>query len=232
MAAIQHSTRFPQPVPRPRVPAGDPPHSLARAYLLRLAQLHDEAARTAFLASLLSRSSYAAAAVAAAAVVTVIAAAPYAPAAQLATWFVLVFIGIASMAWAYSRAIRAPFELAVLQDFARDLAATLVYSGFAWGAGAMLVLPQNAGLPVVLAFCAGAPALLAACLRVRDMTLCFLVPAISLSAFAAILRPLQGGLGDLAALLIAGAAIAAAVQVAERLTARPDVPEPAGPIPG
>ena len=57
------------------------------------------------------------------------------------------------------------------------------------------------------------------------MTLCFLVPAVTLSAFAAVLRPFQGGAMDMAAMLIAGVAAAVAVQLAERLTLRPTVPD-------
>jgi hypothetical protein len=60
------------------------------------------------------------------------------------------------------------------------------------------------------------------------MTLCFLVPAVALSAFAAVLRPFQGGVTDMAAMLIAGAAVAAAIQLTETLTVRPTVPDLAG----
>jgi len=148
-----------------------------------------------------------------------------APSAELGTWLVLVAAGVGAAARAYSKAIRAPFELATLQGFARDLSATLVYAGFAFGAGAILVLPANVSLLALLAFGVGVPALIGAFLRVRDMTLCFLVPAVTLSAFAAVLRPFQGGVMDMAAMLIAGAAVAVAVQLAERLTLRPTVPD-------
>jgi hypothetical protein len=226
MAAPLRSTT--PEAPRPQIPSSEPPPSLARAYLTRLSALHDEAARTAYLANLLGRAPYATAALAAAAIATAAAVAATTPAAELATWLVLVFAGVGAAIHAYSRAIRAPFELPTLQAFARDLSATLVYAGFAWGAGALLVLPASTSLLVLLAFGAGVPVLLAALLRVRDMALCFLVPAVSLSAFAAVLRPFSGGLMDLAALLIAGACVAAAAQIAERLAAPPKVPDPAG----
>jgi hypothetical protein len=148
-----------------------------------------------------------------------------APAAELGTWLVLVAAGVGAAARAYAKAIRAPFELATLQGFARDLSATLVYAGFAFGAGAILVLPANVSLLALLAFGAGVPALIGGFLRVRDMTLCFLVPAVTLSAFAAVLRPFHGGVMDMAAMFIAGAAVAVAVQLVERLTLRPTVPD-------
>jgi hypothetical protein len=224
MAAIQRATSLPDLQPREAESAP----SLARGYLTRLSQLHDEAAKTALLANLLGRAPYVAAAVAASAFVTVALAASTAPVAELATWLVLVAAGIGVGARAYAKAIRAPFELGTLQGFAGDLSATLVYAGFAFGAGAMLVLPANVSLMVLLAFGVGTSALIGAVLGVRDMTLCFLVPAVTLSAFAAILRPFQGGLVDMTAMLVAGAAAVAAVQIAERLAVRPRVPDLAG----
>ena len=221
MAVPLRATSLPVSTPQSR--EAEAATSLARAYLTRLSQLHDEAAKTALLANLLGRAPYAAAALAAAAVVTAVLAG--APAAELGTWLVLVAAGVGAAARAYAKAIRAPFELATLQGFARDLSATLVYAGFAFGAGAILVLPANVSLLALLAFGVGVPALIGAFLRVRDMTLCFLVPAVTLSAFAAVLRPFQGGVMDMAAMLIAGAAVAVAVQLAERLTLRPTVPD-------
>jgi hypothetical protein len=230
MAAILRATSLPSSSPQPRAPETAP--SLARAYLTRLSQLHDEAAKTALLANLLGRAPYAAGALAAAAVVIAALVASTAPAAELGTWLVLVAAGIGAAGRAYAKAIRAPFELATLQGFARDLSATLVYAGFAFGAGAILVLPANVSLLTLLAFGAGTSALVGAFLRVRDMTLCFLIPVVTLSAFAAILRPFQGGVADMAAMLIAGAAVAVAVQLAERLAVRPTVPDLAELQPG
>ena len=227
MAAILRATPLPVST-APEAPDAETAPSLARGYLTRLSQLHDEAAKTALLANLLGRAPAAGAALAAAAVVSAVLVASTAPAAELGTWLVLVAAGIGAGARAYAKAIRAPFELATLQGFARDLSATLVYAGFAFGAGAILVLPANISLMALLAFGAGTSALIGASLRVRDMTLCFLVPAVALSAFAAVLRPFQGGVTDMAAMLIAGAAVAAAIQLTETLTVRPTVPDLAG----
>jgi hypothetical protein len=224
MAAILRASSLPQP--SHRIPASEPQSALTRAYLTRLGQLHDETARTAYLANLLGRAPYVTALLAVAAIATAFISA--APAAELTTWLVLVLIGVATTARAYSRAIQAPFELHMLKGFARDFAATLVYLGVAWGAGAILVLPQSASLLTLLAFGAGTSALLACALRVKDLTLCFLVPAVSLSAFATVLRAFAGGFEGMAALLLAGAAIAAAIYFAEWLTPKPGVPDLAG----
>src|SRR5580658_9897423 len=116
MAAILRATPLPvstPPVTTPKAREPEAAPSLARAYLTRLSQLHDEAAKTALLANLLGRATYAAAVLAAA--------------------------GVGAAARAYTKAIRAPFELGTLQGFARDLSAILVYAGFAFGAGAILV---------------------------------------------------------------------------------------------
>ena len=223
MAAILRATALPVSTPQPR--ESEPAPSLARAYLTRLSQLHDEAAKTALLANLLGRAPYAAIVLAAAAIVTAALVASSAPTAELGTWLVLVAAGLGAAVRAYAKAIRAPFELATLQGFARDLSATLVYAGFAFGAGAILVLPANVSLLTLLAFGTGTSALVGVFLRVRDMTLCFLVPAVTLSAFAAVLRPFQGGVTDMAAMLVAGVAVAVAVQLAERLAVRPTVPD-------
>jgi hypothetical protein len=222
MAAILRATSLPA---TPKVRDAETAPSLARGYLTRLSQLHDEAAKTALLANLLGRAPYAGAALVSATVVSALLVTSTAPAAELVTWLVLVAAGFGAAARAYAKAIRAPFELATLQGFARDLSATLVYAGFAFGAGAILVLPANTSLPALLAFGAGTSALVGAFLRVRDMALCFLIPAVALSAFAAILRPFQGGVTDMAAMLVAGMAVAAAIQLAERLAVRPSVPD-------
>ena len=223
MAAPLRATPLPSGRPQPREPEAAP--SLARAYLTRLSQLHDEAAKTALLANLLGRAPYAVAALAMAALLTATLVASTAPIAELATWLVLVAAGVFAAARAYTKAIRAPFELSSLQGFARDLSATLVFAGFAFGAGAILVLPANTSLLTLLAFGAGTSAFVGGFLRVRDMALCFLIPAMTLSAFAAILRPFQGGVADMASMLVVGVAVAVAVQLAERLTLRPSVPD-------
>ena len=49
------------------------------------------------------------------------------------------------------RTSRAPFQRPSLKSFARDVSAILLYAGFAWGAGAFLVLASDAGIfPTVL----------------------------------------------------------------------------------
>ena len=139
---------------RPRAEAAPPSLGIAQ-----LALLHDEARETALLANLLGRTSYAAGALAVAALAAVLLMRGTMPVAEPAVWIVLMLIGVGAMARNYARAIQQPFERGVLREFAYDLNAIAIYAGFAWGAGAYLVLgPQTSPLALA-AFAAVVPAI-------------------------------------------------------------------------
>ena len=177
----------------------------------QLALLHDEARETALLANLLGRTSYAASTLAVAALATALLARGTMPVAEPAVWLVLMLIGVGAMARNYSRAIQQPFERGILREFAYDLNAIAVYAGFAWGAGAYLALgPQTSPLALA-AFATLVPAVMAVTLRTREISLAFLAPSASLSAFAAVLRPLPEGPLAAAFVLIACAAVGGAI---------------------
>jgi len=172
--------------------------------LERLSHLHDEAVETAQHANLLGRAPRAAILLAAGFVLVALAI-PGADLVSLAVWG--LFVGAAAFAVirAYRQGIRAPFEIKKLRAFAADLHAILLYSGFAWGAGAFLALPADTGPVAVMAFSAGTAAILGVVLRERAATLSFLAPAILIPAAAAVLRPLpDGGSTALAVLMLAG----------------------------
>ena len=196
------------------VPAPADPH----AELARLAALHTEAKETALLANLVGRSPFAMVGIAVAAGISVAFAADAMPAAQIVAWLILMIAGLGAMARAYSRAIAAPFERAALKAFEQDLTALTVYLGFAWGAGAFLMLPTAIPFSAVT-YAALTSAGFAAFIRDRNIALCFLVPASVLSALACVLRPLPGG--SLAALLVivAAACVGGAVLLAGRISA-------------
>lgn len=197
-----------------------PPEEFApsRVGIAQLALLHDEARETALLANLLGRTSYAAGALAIAALATVLFAYGTMPVAEPTVWLVLMLIGIGAMARNYARAIQQPFERGVLREFAYDLNAIAIYAGFAWGAGAYLVLgPQTSPL-VLAAFAAVIPAIVAVTLRTCEISLGFLAPVAGLSAFAAVLRPLPEGPLAAAFVLIACAAVGGAIFWADRLS--------------
>jgi hypothetical protein len=126
-------------------------------------------------------------------------------------WAAFVAVAVVAIALAYRRTISKPFERAALKSFSQDMNAILVFSGFAWGAGAFLVLPVTAGIGAVVAFSAGAGIAVALLLREQERVFLFLAPVAALASFACVLRPLSGGALDASLVLIACSAVAAAV---------------------
>jgi hypothetical protein len=179
--------------------------SRSRALIANLAELHDEAAETALLANLLGRVPYLAVVL----LILTLAAAMlvHGAFAPLLTWVTLMGAGLIALTRAYVTMIAAPFERARLRFFARDLQATMLYVGFAWGAGSFLALPADVSFLQLLAFGAGAAVLVAAIARASDAVACFVIPATVLPAAASLGRPLEGGVFACAAILAAGLAI-------------------------
>ncbi len=212
MAAIQRAlSEVPVSVPEAKpVPQGP------QAEIARLAALHEEARETAELANLLGRAPMLAAAIIASAALTAVLGQALAAPAAMISWLVLVLIGAGSLLRAYRQAIRAPFERAPLRAFGEDAKAILLYAGFAWGAGAFLALPPAAGDAAIVLFAAGAAVLVALAIRSAAHALVFVVPAAALSAFAAVLRPLDGGPLASALVVVACAAVAGAALWMER----------------
>jgi len=206
MAALRQ-TQYETPSPDPRFE------------LARLALLHDEARETALLANLLGRTPYAAAALAIASLFAVLAGLGAMPAAEPAIWMILSLIGIGAMARIYARAIERPFERASLREFSSDVRAAIVYAGFAWGAGAFLVLSPETGPIGLLLYMLAAPVVVACTLRERELALGFLAPAATLCAFATVLRPLPDGPLAAAFVVIAAGLAACAIFWGERLLA-------------
>jgi len=185
-----------------------------RAYIARLAELHDEAAETALLANLLGRVPYLAAILLAVTIATAMLV--HAPAAPLLTWVTLIGAGLVALMRVYVIMIAAPFERAPLRFFARDLQAIMLYVGFAWGAGSFLALPADVTLVHVLAFGVGPTAFVALITRASDAVACFAIPAVLLSAAAAASRPFESGAFASAAILATGFAIMAVTYLRER----------------
>jgi hypothetical protein len=184
----------------------------------RLALLHAEASETARLANLLGRSIYVAVTLAAGAALVIALA--DADMAKSAAWGVMVAVSTGVLWRVYTRTMRAPFQRPSLKSFARDVSAILLYAGFAWGAGAFLVLPSGAGIGPTVLFAAGTGAAVAVLLREREAVFLFLAPVAAMTAFACVLRPLPGGALDAALVLIGCALVAFGVIAAERISAR------------
>lgn len=188
--------------------------------LTHLARLHDEAVETARLANLLGRSLHATGALAALAVIAIVASA--ATAAPAIAWAALVGLACAAMLRSYRHAIGQPFERAALQCFASDLHAGLLYAGFAWGAGAFLVLPEPTAAIAVVLFAAAPCVAIAVLLRERRAAVLFVAPTAALASLACLLRPVSGGAAAAGFILLVCAATAFALQWASRARSAAD----------
>lgn len=209
-------------------PARERPAETARsprADLERLAALCEEASETSRLANLLGRAPYAAAALACGAVIAAIGSGNTSPARSLA-WLVLIIAAIAALARCYWQTLRAPFERGPLQAFAQDLDAILLYAGFAWGAGAFLILSGATPLALSL-FSAGMAGLVAVILRTAKPVLFFLGPVAALTLASAAAQPHPGSAVLAAAVIALSAAMTAASLILERRS-KPRLPRLSG----
>ncbi len=195
-----------------------PDSSLIANPVARLALLHAEAEETARLANLLGRSLPTAVTLTVMAGLTL--ALGGAGLAQGITWIMFILSAAGALTLAWRRTITRPFERAALKSFSQDLNAILVFAGFAWGAGAFLVLPADANVGLVVLFTAGAGTAIAFVLRERESVFLFLAPIAALASFACVLRPLAGGALDAAFVLIACAAVMGSVAFAAHRDAR------------
>jgi hypothetical protein len=180
------------------------------ASLSRLKVLHGEAEETALLANLLGRSLYVTVTLALASALALVFASTGLE-RELA-WGALMGLALTALMRAYRRAIAASFERAALRSYAYDLNAILLYAGFAWGAGAFLVLAPDAHSAVVFLYSAGIAATLAAILRKLSSSLNFIAPVAVMTAASVLLRALPGALLTASAVLV-GCALVAGVAV-------------------
>jgi hypothetical protein len=184
--------------------------------LSRLALLHDEASETESLAALLNRSPWLAGALALAALATAAVAAPRTHTAPLIVWLLLIGGAVAALWRLHLRALGSPVERGTLAGFAQDLSAILIYAGFAWGAGVLLALPQDAGPALSAGFTGGVALIVAGALRMRHVSLRFLVPVTAMGAFAAAMVRADARAGTVAGIVMAGLVVAAASRLIER----------------
>jgi len=155
----------------------------------KLRAVHDEAQETSRLANLLGRSFYVSLLLPALAALAIGVA--HAPVSRSASFAVLVLLASAALLLAYRRAVGTPFLRLTLREFAADLDAIMLYAGFAWGAGAFLILPTGSDPAIAVAFSGCAAALVAAFLGAREPVFMFAAPAGLLTALAAYLHPLM-----------------------------------------
>jgi hypothetical protein len=200
----------------PQSDAAEIPEPQRANGLAKLAALHAEAEETAHLANLLGRSAGIAAAIAGGATSAALLISDLSNSATL-VWLFLALAGAAALLVAYARTIRAPFERPALLSFREDLKAILLYAGFAWGAGAWLMLPYDVGPVATVAFAALPVGAIAALGRDRDCAFLFGVPVTALVSFASVLRPFSDAGLDAGLILIACGAVGVAVVTAPSL---------------
>jgi hypothetical protein len=166
------------------LPGGPAEHPLTK-----LRVMHDEAEETSRLANLLGRARY----VGLLLPVLLFAAVVLSPApsARAGGFCVLVLLAAGALLYTHRKAMHAPFDRAPLKAFSADLDAILLYAGFAWGAGAFLVLPANTDPAYTAFFSGGTAAVIAMIVRKREAVLMFAAPAGLLTALAAQSKPLE-----------------------------------------
>jgi hypothetical protein len=163
------------------------PDSTAPESLARLSAVHAEAQETALLANLLGRTLFAGLVLATATAIAVVEA--HASLVREISWGLLMLIGVGALIWAYLTTIGSPFAISALRVFGADLSGILFYAGFAWGAGAFLILPFDSGPVAAVLFSACMAVVVASILREPEPVVIFVVPVALLTGLAAFLRP-------------------------------------------
>ena len=175
-------------LPRPLPAASGSLNDTSRRALSRLPQIHAESAETTSLAHFLR------AAVPAAGILTVSGGAALALAGgaglqQEFAWSALVLLGVAAMVRSYIKSVAQAFDRAPLRESAKDLRAIFFYAGFAWGAGAFLLLGGNPVPVTGLCFAVLPCALLAPLIKDRAAIRNFAAPVTALTAVAIMVQP-------------------------------------------
>ncbi|MDE1937550.1 MAG: hypothetical protein KGI68_00895 [Alphaproteobacteria bacterium] len=183
--------------------------------ITKLAHLRAEAEETARLANLLGRSLYVAIVLPVLGVLTVGLAEGMNLSSQL-VWGGFVALSSIAMLRSYTHTIGQPFEREALKSFAKDLSAILLYTGFAWGAGAFLALPAATGMTGAILFAIAPAIVIALLLREREAVFLFLAPVAMLAPFASVLRPFADGTLDAGLILVACAAVAGLTVLIDR----------------
>lgn len=131
-------------------------------------------------------------------------------------WALSVLAGVGAMLRSYIRSTAQAFDRMPLREAAKDLRAVLFYTGFAWGAGAFLLLGNNP-LPLTgLCFAVLPSAILLPVLRDKAAGLFFLGPVTGMTAAAMVLQHWGAMPVALTMLLVVQACIGAGLVLARR----------------
>jgi hypothetical protein len=183
------------------LPARAPLPAASRSALARLPQLHAETSEAASLVRFLRSAVMAGAALTLLAALALFFAGGAGLQPEFA-WSLLVLIGVGAMLRSYIKSTAQAFERAPLRESARDLRAILFYMGFAWGAGAFLLLGNNPVPLMGLCFAVLPSVVLLPLLRDRAAALNFILPVTALSAVAILVGPWGSAPLALAMLLV------------------------------
>jgi len=159
---------------------------LTRQALDRLAEIHAERVKMHQAGELIARGAHVAGALTFCAMV-VLAFGAGTSLGPCFTWAMLMLVGIAALLRTQLRAN--VLEAEPMAEAASDLSLILIYCGFAWGAGAGMVLSPASAPAAALLFAAAPSLVLSLLLKERNAVLAFLVPATAMTIAAAILRP-------------------------------------------
>jgi len=218
-AAPSGNGQTPERLPAEKLKSGLRP--TAPKALARLSQIHAETSEATDLARFLRASVSAAAALILMGGLAIMLVGG-AGLQQEFAWSLLVLAGVGAMLRSYIKSIAQGFDRAPLRESAKDLRAVLFYAGFAWGAGAFLLLGGNPVPIAGLCFAVLPSVLIIPLLRDRAACLCFIAPVTLLSATAIILQPWSNVIVALTILLVVQGSIAAGLMLPGR--ARPDLP--------
>ena len=131
-------------------------------------------------------------------------------------WSLLVLIGVGAMLRAYIKSTAKAFDRAPLRQSARDLRAVVFYLGFAWGAGALLLLGDNPVPLMGLCFAVLPSALLLPLLRDRTASLNFIMPVTGLTGIAILVEPWGSASLAFSMLLVAEGSLALGLLLSRR----------------
>src|ERR1700722_635944 len=205
--------------PSGRVSRAPDPSTLSA--LTRLSQIHAESSETTKLVRFL-RSAVPAAAVLMVLGALAVGLAGGADIKREFAWSLLVLAGGGAMLRSYIKSTAQAFDRLPLREAAKDLRAVWFYTGFAWGAGAFLLLGDNP-LPIMGLCLAVTPSvILLPLLRDKAASLSFIAPVTLLTAAAVILERWGGAAVTLAMLLVVQGSMVAGLALAGR--ARPGLP--------
>ncbi len=180
--------------------------------IAKLAELHDEAEETLREARLVGGMPYVGLMLPVLAVATVLAAGG-GDLLVTGLWLAFVAIAAAAVVTTYLDTAWRPFAPERLQGVARKTDGLMLFSGFAWGAGAFLVLPAGTGWAVPVLFVAVPSLAVVYALEERDAAFLFLIPVAALAAFASVLVPFATAALGTGAILLFAAAVAAVAAI-------------------